>query len=50
MWSLVEDGLKDRFFRDPQVKNQLKKTVDAVENGLTSPSAAARELLHLHGK
>ncbi len=50
MWSLVEDGLKDRFFKDPDVKNRLQKTIAAVANGLTSPSAAARELLHLHGK
>jgi len=50
MWSLVEEGLKDRFFKDPDVKNQLQKTIDAVENGLTSPSVAAQELLHLHGK
>jgi LAO/AO transport system kinase len=50
MWSLVQEGLKDRFFRDPDVKVQFQKTIDAVENGLTSPSAAARELLRLHGK
>ena len=50
MWSLVEEGLKDRFFKDPDVKSRLQKTIDAVENGLTSPSAAAQELLHLHGK
>ncbi len=50
MWSLVEEGLKDRFFKDPDVKNRLQKTIAAVENGLTSPSAAAGELLHLHGK
>lgn len=50
MWSLVEEGLKDRFFKDPAVKSQLGRIVDAVENDLTSPSIAARELLHLHGK
>ena len=50
MWSLVEDGLKERFFMDPNVKNQLQNTVDAVENGMTSPSAAARELLQMHRK
>ena len=50
MWSLVEDGLKDRFFKNPNVKAQLQKTVEAVGKGLTSPSVAARELLLLHGK
>lgn len=50
MWSLVEEGLKDRFFKNPEVKGQLRKIVAAVENGITSPSAAALTLLHLHGK
>jgi len=50
MWSLVEEGLKDRFFKNPNVKGQLQNIVDTVENGMTSPSAAAFELLQLHGK
>ncbi len=50
MWSLVEEGLKDRFFKNPNVKGQLQNIVDTVENGMTSPSAAALELLQLHGK
>ena len=50
MWSMVEEGLKDRFFKNPNVKSQLQKIVDTVEKGVTSPSAAALELLQLHGK
>ena len=50
MWSLVEEGLKDRFFKNPNVKGQLQNIVDTVENGMTSPSAAALELLQLHAK
>ncbi|MFZ0612970.1 MAG: methylmalonyl Co-A mutase-associated GTPase MeaB [Desulfobacterales bacterium] len=50
MWTLVEDGLKDRFFKNPQVKAQLPAFVTAVETGKTSPTAAANELLSLHSK
>ncbi|MFZ1200615.1 MAG: methylmalonyl Co-A mutase-associated GTPase MeaB, partial [Desulfobacterales bacterium] len=50
MWTLVEDGLKDRFFKNPQVKAQLPVIVTAVEKGKASPNAAANELLSLHSK
>jgi len=50
MWTLVEDGLKDRFFKNQEVKAQLPAIVAAVEKGKTSPTAAANELLSLHGK
>ena len=50
MWSLVENRLKDRFFNNSKVKAQLSAIVDAVENGKTTPTAAANELLSLHGK
>ncbi len=50
MWTLVEDGLKDRFFKNPQVKAQLPVIVTAVEKGKASPTAAANELLSLHSK
>jgi LAO/AO transport system kinase len=50
MWSLVEDGLKDRFFKNPDVKSRLPDTVAAVEKGEKSPTAAAFELLSLHGQ
>ena len=48
MWSLVEDGLKDRFFKDPQVKAQLPDIISDIENGKISSTAAAYELLSLH--
>jgi len=50
MWSLVENGLKDRFFENQKVKAQLSDILGAVEKGQTSPTAAASELLSLHGK
>jgi LAO/AO transport system kinase len=50
MWSLVEDGLRDRFFKNQKVKAQLPDIIGAVEKGKTSPTAAAYELLSLHGK
>jgi LAO/AO transport system kinase len=50
MWSLVEDGLKDRFFKNPQVKAQLPAIVAAVEKGKTTPTVAAHELLSMHNQ
>ena len=50
MWSLVQDGLKDRFFENQKVKALLPDIIGAVEKGQTSPTAAAYELLSLHGK
>jgi LAO/AO transport system kinase len=50
MWSLVENGLRDRFFENKKVKELLPDIIGAVEKGKTSPTAAAYELLSLHGK
>jgi len=50
MWSLVQDGLKDRFFKNPKVKVQLPTMITAVEEGKTSPTVAAHELLSLHSQ
>ena len=50
MWSLVEDGLKDRFFKNPKVKAHLPTMIAAVEEGKTSPTVAAFELLSLHSQ
>lgn len=50
MWSLVQDGLKDRFFENQKVKALLPEIIGAVEKGKTSPTAAASELLSLHSK
>jgi len=45
MWSLVEEGLKDRFHHHPEVQEQLPQLVQQVENGQLSPTAAACKLL-----
>lgn len=50
MWSLIEDGLKDRFFKNPHIKAQLPDMITAVENGEKSPTAAAHELFSLLGQ
>jgi LAO/AO transport system kinase len=45
MWSLVEEGLKERFRRNPEVKKCLRKISKKVEAGTTTPTIAAEELL-----
>jgi LAO/AO transport system kinase len=48
MWSLVEEGLRDRFYRDPKIAKSLPQFVKAVEEGKTAPTVAAQKLLCLH--
>ncbi len=45
MWSLVEEGLKDRFHRNPTIRKMLSGICLEVENGLLSPTVAADRLL-----
>ncbi len=45
MWSLVEEGLKDRFKHHPKVQQHLPQLSRQVENGMLSPTAAACQLL-----
>jgi LAO/AO transport system kinase len=45
MWSLVEEGLKERFRRNPEVKKCLHKISRKVEDGTTTPTIAAEKLL-----
>jgi len=45
MWSLVEEGLKDQFSKNPDIKKILPKIKKEVERGKTAPTAAAYELL-----
>lgn len=45
MWSLVEEGLKDQFYKNPDVRKMLPKIKKKVERGKTAPTAAAYELL-----
>ncbi|MEW5909089.1 MAG: methylmalonyl Co-A mutase-associated GTPase MeaB [Thermodesulfobacteriota bacterium] len=47
MWSLVEEGLKDRFYQNPAVRGRLPQIIREVENGTVSPAAGASELLSL---
>jgi LAO/AO transport system kinase len=47
LWSLIEEGLKERFHRHPLVQKLLPDTVVEVESGRTTPSAAATRLLNL---
>jgi GTPase len=47
MWSIVDQGLKDRFYKHPDIKKVLPKITHEVENGLTAPTDAAYALLAL---
>jgi len=47
MWSLVKDGLKDRFYQNPEVKKNLPETIKEVENGTIPSTIAASRLLYL---
>lgn len=44
LWFLLEEGLKERFYQNPNVKKLLPKIEKAVEKGTTSPAIAANEL------
>jgi len=45
MWSLIEEGLKNRFRQNVEVKKHLPGLTRAVERGSTAPTIAAEELL-----
>jgi LAO/AO transport system kinase len=45
MWSLLEEGLRERFYSNPYIVNQLPQMTQRVENGEITPTAAADELL-----
>ncbi len=45
MWSLVEEGMKDRLYQNPKIKAKLPGLVRRVEQGGLSPAAAASEIL-----
>ncbi len=48
LWALVEEGLRERFYGNPDVEKSLSEIVKAVEKGETAPTAAAHRLLDLH--
>lgn len=45
MWSLVKEGLKNRFYKNPDIKKMLPKVLKEVEEGKTSSTIAANKLL-----
>jgi len=45
MWSLIKEGLKERFYQNPDVKKMLPKIAKEVENGTTASALAANRLL-----
>ena len=47
MWTLLEEGLKTRFFEKPEIKKLLPEITRDVEKGRKAPNIAARELLDL---
>jgi LAO/AO transport system kinase len=47
MWSLVDDGLKERFVRQPDIKKQLPRILREVERGTLASTAAADKLLFM---
>ncbi|MBA4368827.1 MAG: methylmalonyl Co-A mutase-associated GTPase MeaB [Desulfobacterium sp.] len=47
MWSLIEEGLQERFEKNRHVKRELPGVLAAVEKGEASPTAAAKRLLFL---
>jgi LAO/AO transport system kinase len=48
LWALVEEGLRERFYRNPDVVKALPKIVKEVEKGKIAPTVAAQRLLDLH--
>jgi len=47
MWTMVEEGLRDRFYRHPDIQSVLPKITREVEKGVTAPPDAAYALLSL---
>jgi LAO/AO transport system kinase len=47
MWSLVEEGLRQRFHQNRQVQAKLDGLTRMVEQGRIAPTVAAKELLFL---
>lgn len=45
LWSLIKEGLKERFYQNPDVKKMLPKIAKEVENGTTASALAANRLL-----
>tara|TARA_R100001369_G_scaffold954_4_gene3225 strand:- start:99510 stop:100592 length:1083 start_codon:yes stop_codon:yes gene_type:complete len=46
----INEHLKNRFYKDPKIKVELNKQLEAIENNETTPFAAAKFLLKLSNK
>lgn len=47
MWSIIDQGLKDRFQHHPKILKKLSETLSAVERGSLSPALAAEKLFFI---
>jgi LAO/AO transport system kinase len=47
MWSMIHDGLRDRFYQHPEIQRHLDTIAGDVRNGLMMPTTAAQRLLFL---
>jgi LAO/AO transport system kinase len=47
MWSLIREGLQERFHQHPRVREQMPGMLDDVRHGRVTPTGAARKLLFL---
>ncbi len=47
MWSIIEQELKDRFYKHPDIEQVMPRITLEVEKGLTTPTDAAYALLAL---
>ena len=47
MWSLIHEGLRNRFHRHAGVQRELEYTIDKVQQGEVAPTSAAQALLFL---
>ena len=45
MWSMVEEGLREHFRKNPKIKARLPRVSSDVEKGVTTPTIGAKELL-----
>ncbi|MEJ2154157.1 MAG: methylmalonyl Co-A mutase-associated GTPase MeaB [Desulfobacteraceae bacterium] len=47
MWSMIHEGLSDRFYQHPEIQRNLETIADSVRNGMMMPTTAAQRLLFL---
>ena len=50
MWAIVEEGLKERFYQNEEVKKIVPQVTSLVEQEKIAPTAAALKLLLLNNK